>query len=616
MKKLVTLFAVAIMLFGMMPGHKEAAASEPQIPVKLVNYLGNQSSISLKITGSYYLTGTSILLINNKTYTIKVESQKLSLYDGSTKLASGDNLTITPVNDSDRAAINNRDYMGSIKFVVDGSFVRPTNTLNMEDYLKSVVPSEMIASTWSKEALKAQAVAARSYALYWVNKKPDKIDDTTSFQAFGGAGNFHPNSTAAVEKTAGEVLTYENSVIEGIYSASNGGMTESNSNEFGGSQLPYFPIQKDEYDTDTAVEWNYTIHKQQIDTTALDLSHPDSWWDKTKETDQAITDKIKSWLYKDGYSNKQIKIVSVPRFSFYDTTESGRIIRGSISFSFFVKDTVDSTGKLSLQTKEVSGIADVVRDIIGRSTMPSTLISDMKETDDAFTVSGAGNGHGVGMSQHGANNRGNAGKFYNEILGFYYPQTAIQKQYEPAQKNNMTTGWITQGTNRYYLDSKGNATRGWLDAGGKWYYFYQNGIMTTGWVQDGAVWYFMDPSGVMKTGWIKDGATWYYLASSGAMKTGWLKDGATWYYLASSGAMKTGWVKDGASWYYMDPSGAMKTGWLKEGTSWYYLDGGGVMKTGWVAVSGSWYYFYSNGIMAANTSIGGYRLGSSGAWIK
>jgi stage II sporulation protein D len=638
MKKFVVYFVMVMVLFGVMPGHKEAAdvvlAPEPLVQVKLVNYLGDQSSISLKISGSYFLDGTSHLLINTKTYTVKVENKKLYIYDGNTVLTSGDTLSVTPINSSDRAFINNRVYMGGFTFTIeDEKYIRPINKIYLDDYLKSVVPAEVYASTWAKDALKAQAVAARSYALHWLNKRI--LDDTTYSQAYAGAGNLHPNTTAAVEETAGEVVAYNNKVIETVYSASNGGMTENNYNEWGTAPLPYFPIQADSYDT--AIKWNYSLQKQQIDTTSLDLSHPEIWWNDTIEADSKIAENIKSWLNKNGYSNKQIKIVSIPKLAFYNKSPSGRVQNGDILLNFFVKDKVDVTGKLMLQTIEFTNVfADKIRPIIGYSIMQSNLISEMTETDDAYTLAGTGNGHGVGMSQHGANNRANAGFTYKDILSFYYPTTQILKQYEPVVKNNMKTGWIKQGSNTYYLNDKGSVTTDWLLLGGKWYYFDTNGVMKTGWIQDGTKryylnengimqtgwvqlgtnWYYFLSSGEMKTGWIQLGTTWYFLDSNGVMKTDWIKLGADWYYLDSSGAMKTGWIKLGADWYYLSSSGAMKTGWLQLGSTWYYLNSSGVMKTGWVQVGSAWYYFYSNGSMAYNTTIQGYKLGPSGAWIR
>jgi subtilisin family serine protease len=157
---------------------------------------------------------------------------------------------------------------------------------------------------------------------------------------------------------------------------------------------------------------------------------------------------------------------------------------------------------------------------------------------------------------------------------------------------------------------------GWVFANNHWYYFNAQGDLVTGWQNIGGKWYYFDRNNVMMTGWLQLGATWYYLENSGAMKTGWLKSGSSWYFLEGSGAMKMGWLKSGSSWYYLNGNGAMMTGWLKSGLSWYYLNNSGAMMTGWVKVGTSWYYLYSDGRMAYNTTIQGYQLGASGAWVK
>lgn len=119
-------------------------------------------------------------------------------------------------------------------------------------------------------------------------------------------------------------------------------------------------------------------------------------------------------------------------------------------------------------------------------------------------------------------------------------------------------------------------------------------IKTNQWVQVNGRWQYNDSMGnSVKNNWIRN----YYLQSDGNMATGWLNYGGTWYYLGGDGAKKAGWQLVNGNWYYMDSEGRMQTGWIKD-------------------VSGKYYYLYSNGAMAYNTTIGGYRLGSNGAWIK
>jgi glucan-binding YG repeat protein len=143
-----------------------------------------------------------------------------------------------------------------------------------------------------------------------------------------------------------------------------------------------------------------------------------------------------------------------------------------------------------------------------------------------------------------------------------------------------------------------------------------------GWDQlaDGS-WSFYDASGAkVANNWVNVGGTWYFLDSNGTMATGWRMINGSWYYLnplsdGTKGAMKTGWINDNGTWYYLNSSGAMKTGWINDNGTWYYLNSSGAMQTGWINDGGTWYYLYENGSMAANTTISGYKLSSSGALI-
>jgi len=137
--------------------------------------------------------------------------------------------------DSDfRQGSEERRYAGTLTIVPQGgASVRLINTLPLEDYLKDVVPAEMPFS-WGSEALKAQAVAARTYALRKIllaGPGPSDLEGTTYDQAYGGLGAERPASSEAVDATRGQVLTVGGHLITALYMASGGGHTENS--EFG-----------------------------------------------------------------------------------------------------------------------------------------------------------------------------------------------------------------------------------------------------------------------------------------------------------------------------------------------------------------------------------------------
>ncbi|MDO5407858.1 MAG: putative Ig domain-containing protein [Eubacteriales bacterium] len=154
-----------------------------------------------------------------------------------------------------------------------------------------------------------------------------------------------------------------------------------------------------------------------------------------------------------------------------------------------------------------------------------------------------------------------------------------------------------------------------------WYYFKEDGYMATGWmVQNGRTYYLnMGPDGTfgaMSNSWKYIDDAWYYFdGTAGENEGAMLHDG--WAYLPYQGTTE---------WYYFQQTGKMATGWISDEGKYYYLypvaDGTrGRMLTGWQQIDGKWYYFYgpeeeSHGAMAANTRIGEYRVGSSGARVE
>lgn len=143
-------------------------------------------------------------------------------------------------------------------------------------------------------------------------------------------------------------------------------------------------------------------------------------------------------------------------------------------------------------------------------------------------------------------------------------------------------------------------------------------VVTNGWTKDATtgVWTYAE-NGVKATSkWVLSNNAWYFLQADGSMKTGWLQDKGVWYFLQDNGAMKTGWVQDKGTWYFLQDNGSMKTGWVQDNGAWYFLQDSGAMKTGWLNDNGTWYFLNANGSMAANTTIDGYTVDASGAWVK
>ncbi len=144
--------------------------------------------------------------------------------------------------------LNGRPYRGALTLAPSGAAVRIVDVVPIEQYLRGVVPAEM-PSGWKPEALRAQAIAARSYALRSIRPTApfDVFGDTRS-QAYGGVAAEAPATDAAVARTAGVVITYRGAIIPAFFAASDGGHTESVQNVWGGAAVPYLTGVPDPFD--------------------------------------------------------------------------------------------------------------------------------------------------------------------------------------------------------------------------------------------------------------------------------------------------------------------------------------------------------------------------------
>jgi stage II sporulation protein D len=153
-----------------------------------------------------------------------------------------------------------KDYRGSLALVKRGTGGRTVNAVLLEDYVRAVVPAEMPTS-WLADAVRAQAVAARSYAVRtrdFADYAGYDICDTTSCQVYGGKGSENKQGDAAVKATAGRIVSYQGKVALTQFAASNGGALAA-------SNLPYLVAKRDPYDgVVTSQAWTRKVSASSI----------------------------------------------------------------------------------------------------------------------------------------------------------------------------------------------------------------------------------------------------------------------------------------------------------------------------------------------------------------
>ena len=275
----------------------------------------------------------------------------------------------------DNTSVNNTTNSSVSEITVyrsNGSVIN----LNMTDYLIGVVSSEMPAS-FNLEALKAQSILARTYALK-AKQSGKKLTDTVSTQSYididqmknkwGNSFNTYYNKIKnAVENTNREYLSYNGNYIEALYHSTNNGKTESSLDVFG-NYYPYLISVSSEYDKN-ASSYLRTI-SMPLDT---------------------ISNKL-------GLSLNNDSVISILSY-----TDGGNIKEININGNNF-------SGKK-------------VRELLGLRSADF----DISISDNNANITTRGYGHGVGMSQYGANGMANAGYSYKDILFHYYPVTTLTK---------------------------------------------------------------------------------------------------------------------------------------------------------------------------------------------
>lgn len=283
------------------------------------------------------------------------------------------------------------NYLGSLEFNIRSGNILPINIINVEDYLKGVVPYEM-SNSYPIEALKAQAISARNYALSNKGKHSSKgydLCDTIDCQVYRGYNENYKNAIKAIEDTRGMVLLYNDAFAETYYSASNGGYTEASGNIW--NNRDYLKVKTDEYDNEL---WPYG------------------------DVNLTISD-IDMRLKSKGYLKQDSNFIKID----LDSIKKNDSMRVS-SIDIIYKDAAGIEQRMSF-TKERT------RTFLSLPSSSYDITYD--ENTGTYTFKGKGYGHGVGLSQIGAKNRATAGQAFDSILTFYYDGTYLINILNPTK---------------------------------------------------------------------------------------------------------------------------------------------------------------------------------------
>ncbi len=268
-------------------------------------------------------------------------------------------------------SVNGRAYRGAMELHNVLGKLCVINVLSMDEYLCGVVPSEIVSS-WHAEALKAQAVAARSYAYYHMQNRKDApfdLDATTNFQVYGGIAAEKESTSLAVRATSGEIAVFENKPILAYFHSTCGGSTVGDEFVWNGSHMDYLKGVKCEF---------------------CKASPHYSW-------EERITlYEMRMYLAKKYRGVGAIGGITFKR-------NEGRVSKVTI---------VHKNGILNLTGNEFR--------MIFPAKKLKSLSFEATKTADGLILHGHGWGHGVGLCQWGAQGMAKNGARYKDILKHYY----------------------------------------------------------------------------------------------------------------------------------------------------------------------------------------------------
>jgi len=299
--------------------------------------------------------------------------------------------------------VNGNDYRGKLRLIInpDGNSFDVINLVPPEPYLAGVVGAEM-PGYWEPEALKAQAIAARTYCFYIKKRFGSNRDwdmkQTAAHQVYRGLSAESAQIWQAVNQTKGQVISCKQSggqqdIFPAYYSSTCGGHTENSKNVFG-----------DSYEPLTGVPCPY----------CQDVAKPKFFfWPMIQFNEADITTKL-----LERYSQlKQLGEIT-------NVTVAGQSDYGEFSRLTKIK-LLGSTGKSDFLRAEDFRLAI---DPTGRK-LRSTICQIIKLSDKWAFLSGRGWGHGVGMCQCGAQGMARDGKTTQQILSYYYPGSKLKSIY-------------------------------------------------------------------------------------------------------------------------------------------------------------------------------------------
>ncbi len=423
-----------------------------QIPtIKVLILKNNKIRIRADRSIPFIIEGQRFLNKKFKGLTLKIENNRKFMFFDKNKqkvydLKNKDQF-IVKTSDVRGIWVGQKRYAGKLKIFVVNNEMLVVNILEMENYLSSVVGSEM-PTKWPMEALKAQAIASRTYALKQKGNSIFDIDSTKRNQVYNGLESKTYKTKRAVRSTRSLVLTHKNKLINAVFHSSSAGMTE-NSQDVWEREFSYLTSVKDFDKNNPKLKWQKRFSNEQLQK----LFPRIGGIKQIKILNITDTGRVKKVKIQGDYGSDLISgVVIRKRLNLKSTLVRFKLIEdvktksdnenpkllsntklvvkpityivkaGDNLFDIAYRYNVNPDEIVSLNSIKDPSIININQILL----IPRNPLKNFDATEKILLVSGYGSGHGVGMSQWGAKYMANKGEKAKEILKHFYRGVEIK----------------------------------------------------------------------------------------------------------------------------------------------------------------------------------------------
>jgi stage II sporulation protein D len=401
------ILSLIFIISGCIPQPQPEIESESPPARVLLNTLTSNEVISF--TGLYYLVAEEAQYEfgeKNRNLVVEPIPDGLRIYNNYRNLLYRNHFPIVlkPADPNHHFIYKGKEYAGEIHFIPGkNGNIHIINRLSLEEYLKGVVPAEIFATKPQHfQAIKAQAICARTYALKKIKEnagKPYDLHASVADQAYAGYERHTGLADQAVQETKGTILTYNNKPAQIYYHSTCGGKLEAAHNLFSDSSMAYMQVAND----------------------------------AAGDVFSCSASPYFRWI-----ENRSIEELDSTFFANYGKSLLQEPPQDTIDANFEIKVTGRSTGGRAnaITISYADTLVELkdydIRRFFAKSPkryLPSTLFYLTQESDSSISILGAGNGHGVGLCQYGAINMSIRDFQFYHILGKYFPGTELLRIY-------------------------------------------------------------------------------------------------------------------------------------------------------------------------------------------